>query len=306
MHGHDHDNTLGHRNRGSATGFLGVAFWIALAILAAEVVGGVVSHSLALLSDAGHMLTDVLALGIAWFASRLSKKQATSEMTYGYSRAGILAALFNAVTLIGVSAAIFVEAINRLWHPVPVTPWIMWVTAGVGLFGNLYLGFGLGKDHGHDQEDLNVRGALLHVLGDAVASAGVLLAGFLILLTKDAWWDPLVSMGIALLIARGAWRILKETVNVLMEATPLGIDLKRVQRVIEDDPEALSCHHLHIWSLDGRRRALSGHVVVNDPALARTNQFIDQMRQRLEHDFRITHVTLQIETASPCPDANCD
>lgn len=296
--GHSHSET-------GATQFLGTAFWIALGILAAELMGGIISHSLALLSDAGHMLTDVLALGLSWFAARLASRDATSALTYGYKRAGILAALFNAVTLIAVSAAILVEAINRLRHPVPVTPWIMWGIAIVGLIGNLYLGLGLGAGHRHE-EDLNVRGALLHVLGDAAASAGVLVAGILIYLTKDLWWDPVLSIGISLLIARSGWRVLKDTINVLMEATPADVNLKRVQETIEREPEALSCHHLHVWSLDGRQRMLSGHIVLTDRLLSATQPFVERVAHRLNQEFRITHVTLQLEGGEPCPDDNCD
>lgn len=307
MHEASHAHHAGHEHgpeRGAA--FLGTAFWIAVLILAAEVAGGLLSHSLALLSDAGHMCTDVLALGLSWIAMRLSVRRATSVLTYGYQRAGILAALFNAVTLIAVSAAIVVEAIHRLAQPVAVTPWIMWVTAALGLFGNLYLGFGPGGGPGHAAHDLNVRGALLHVFGDAAASAGVLIAGVLIAVTGKFFWDPILSIGIALLIALGAWRLLRESVQVLMEAIPGDLDIARVQDCIAEDPEVLSCHHVHVWSLDGRHRMLSGHVAVGDRLLSDTRGFVARIGQRLEQEFRITHITLQLESDAPCDDADCE
>lgn len=320
MHEHDHRHEHGldgHGHEGEATQFLGTAFWIAAVILLAEVVGGLLSHSLALLSDAGHMLTDVLSLGLAWYATRLAGRPPTSQRTYGFHRAGILAALFNAGTLIVVAGGILAEAVSRFAHPVAVTPSIMWAVAGIGLIGNLFIGLRLGAgghaghdhgphaghSHGHGG-NLNVRSAWLHVMGDAAASAGVLLAGLLVALTHRLWWDPLVSVGISLLIARGAWGIVAQTINVLMEGTPPGIEAAEVAAAMEADEAVLSVHHVHVWSLDGVRSALSGHLVLRDVPLSETEAVIVRVGRTLRQRYGIDHTTLQLETG-PCPDKDC-
>lgn len=300
-HDHDHGGRRGH----GAVAFLGGAVWIAAAILAAEAVGGLLSHSLALLSDAGHMLTDVLSLVLAWYAARLAHRPATARRTYGYHRAGILAALFNAAVLILVAAAIVVEAVLRLRHPVAVAPDIMLVVAGIGLVGNLVIGLGLGHGHAHGG-NLNVRSAWLHVMGDAAASAGVLAAAVLIRFTGRLWLDPVVSAAIALLIARGAWSILRQTVDVLMEGAPTGTDVAAVSAAITADRAVLAVHHVHVWALDGERAALSGHVVLQDVPLSETRAVVARIGDRLRHDFGIDHTTLQLESGlGPCPHGDC-
>lgn len=309
--GQDHEDhqygRQGHHHHGAHAGqFLGAAFWVAGAILLAEVVGGLLSHSLALLSDAGHMLTDVLSLGLAWYATRLAGRSPTPQRTYGFHRAGILVALFNAGTLIVVAAGILAESASRFLHPVVVTPWIMWLVAAVGLVGNLFIGLRLGHGHDHGSEgNLNVHSAWLHVMGDAAASAGVLLAGVLIVLTGRLWWDPLVSVGISLLIARGAWGIVAQTINVLMEGTPLGIDPAKVAAAMESDEAVLSVHHVHVWTLDGVRSALSGHLVLWDTPLSQTEAVIARIGRNLRQRFGIDHTTLQLETG-PCLHNDCD
>ena len=307
-HGHDHHEhgPQGHHEHGGGAGqFLGTGFWVAGVILLAEVAGGLLSHSLALLSDAGHMLTDVLSLGLAWYATRLTSRPPTPQRTYGYQRAGILAALFNAGTLIVVAGGILAESATRFLHPVAVTPWIMWVVATIGLVGNLFIGLRLRHGHDHGSEgNLNVRSAWLHVMGDAAASAGVLVAGVLILFTGRLWWDPLVSVGISLLIARGAWGIVAQTINVLMEGTPPGIDPGKVAAAMESDLAVLSAHHVHVWTLDGVRSALSGHLVLRDTPLSETEAVIDRIGRSLRQQFGIDHTTLQLETG-PCTHNDC-
>ncbi len=319
-HAHAHNREHGpqeRRHEGGVARLLGTAFWGAGLILLAEVGGGLLSHSLALLSDAGHMLTDVLSLGLAWYATGLAGRPPTPQRTYGFHRAGILAALFNAGTLVVVAGGILAEAVSRFRHPVTVTPWIMWAVAGVGMAGNLVIGLRLGAGGyaGHDHGDhaghihghggnLNVRSAWLHVLGDATASAGVLLAGVLVAATHRLFWDPLVSVGISLLIARGAWGIVAQTVNVLMEGTPPGIQAGEVAAAMEADEAVLSVHHVHVWSLDGMRSALSGHLVLRDVPLSETEAVISRIGRNLQQQFGIDHTTLQLETG-PCAHADC-
>src|ERR1700730_14068969 len=198
-------------------------------VLAVEFAGGLASHSLALLSDAGHVLTDVFALGLAWFAVEQAKRPADQRRSYGYQRVGILAALVNSVTLIGIVIVIAVEAVRRLASPEPVQGGLVIVTALVGIAINAFVAFGLKGD----THSLNMRAALMHVAGDIGASVGVVVAGAVILLTGWLYIDPILSLGIAALIAFGAWRIVRETVNLLLEGTPREINVGQVTGEIE-------------------------------------------------------------------------
>lgn len=290
MHEHDH----------GAGRFLGAAFWVAALILAAEAVGGVLSHSLALLSDAGHMLTDVAALAFSWYAVGLAHRSPTPTRTYGYCRAGILAALANGALLVAVAVAILVEAASRLAHPVAVHANIVWIVALIGLTGNLAIGLGLGG-HRHGG-DLNVRSAWLHIMGDAAASAGVLVAGLLIRFTGVLWVDPLVSIGIALLIGWGARRVLLETVDVLMEGAPPQVDRGLVAAAMETVPAVQAVHHVHVWTLGSNWNAMSGHVVLADCSVSEAQAAVRQVERVLASRFGIEHTTIQVEAAGgpPC------
>ncbi len=286
--------------------FLGAAFWFAALLLLAEAAGGWVSHSLALWSDAGHMLTDLLSLGMAWYAAGLARRAPTPRHSYGFHRAGILTALFNAGTLLAIAAVIAVEAVGRLGHPVAVHPGVMWAVASLGLAGNLFIGLRLGHA-GHAHGPLNVRAAWLHVMGDAAASGAVLVAGILVAVTGRLWWDPLASLVVVLLIAVGAWRLAARTVDVLMEGAPPGIEPQAVAAALEADAAVLSAHHVHIWSLDGERTSLSGHLVLRDGPLSDTRLVLDRVARSLRTRFGICHTTLQLESeaSGPCPDGDC-
>ena len=248
-HDHAHDMT-GNKLR--------TAFLLTAVILVVELAGGILSHSLALLSDAGHVLTDIFALGLAWFAAVQAERPADATNTYGYHRTGILAALLNAVTLILIVLAIAYEAVQRFQHPEKVTPWLMFVSALVGIAVNLYIGFGF---KGEGSENLNVRAAMLHVFGDVGASVGVIIGGLAILLT--GWYpaDPLISLGIAGLIAWGAWRILRDTIDILMESTPKGLNVAQLVRDVIKEPEVTDVHDLHLWTIAGGMNAMSAHEV---------------------------------------------
>src|SRR5690348_8306464 len=243
---------------------LRLALGLTLAILVIELAGGLLSHSLALLSDAGHVLTDVFALGLAWFAFEQSKRPADRRRSYGYQRVGILAALVNAATLIVIVVAIGVEATRRLIAPAHVEGGIVIATALVAIAINAFVILTL-RAHAHN---LNLRAALLHVTGDVAASAGVVVAGAVILLTGWLYIDPILSLGIAGLIAFGAWRIAMETVNLLMEGTPVGIDIAAVESSIKNAAHVTGVHDLHVWALSSKTNALSMHVVVDDISLA--------------------------------------
>jgi cobalt-zinc-cadmium efflux system protein len=287
---HRHDHAHGMTGKRLRTAFL-----LTAVILAVELAGGIISHSLALLSDAGHVLTDIFALGLAWFATAQAERPADASKTYGYHRTGILAALANAVTLILIVIAIVYEAIGRFQHPEKVTPWLMFVAASVGIVVNLYIAFGFRKE---GSENLNVRAAMLHVLGDVGASVGVIVGGLVILATGWYVADPLISLFIAVLIARGAWSILCETVEILMEATPRGVDAEQLARDMVALPRITDVHDLHVWSIAGGMRALSAHVqVADDCPLSACDAVLAQVNDLLARRYAITHTTIQFEYA---------
>ena len=289
---------------GGGSRFLAQAFTLATVLLLIEVAGGVAAHSLGLLGDAGHLLTDVLALGASLVSARLARRPAQGRWSYGFSRAGILAALFNASTLLLVSGAIVIEAIGRLMHPVAVQGTIVWVVALLGLGGNLYIGLRL--HGGQRSENLNVRSAWLHVMTDAAASGSVLLAGVIIALTGWRIADPIASVVVSLLIVRFAWGILQETVAILMEATPKNLDLAALCDAIGSDSAVRSCHHLHVWSIDSGETALSAHLVLRDMPLVETRDVISRATTVLRDRFGIAHCTFQVESQDgPCDDGGC-
>jgi cobalt-zinc-cadmium efflux system protein len=281
------------RSRGSV---LKAALVLTCAVLAVELAGGLVSHSLALLSDAGHVLTDVFALGLAWFAVAQSSRPADERRSYGYHRVSILAALVNSVTLIVIVLVIAYEAVRRLAHPEPVQGGVVVIAALAGIAINLFVAFGLRGDSG----TLNVRAALMHVLGDIGASVGVVVSGIVILLTGWLYIDPLLSLGIAVLIAYGAWGIVRETVNLLMEGTPGEIDLAAVTKEITSTELVTSMHDLHVWALSSDEMALSCHVVVGECPLGDAEHVVRDLESRLCGKFAIGHTTIQVESCNPC------
>jgi len=286
-HGHDHSDVF---HSHAPAGKMKIAFFLTMVILVAEVAGGILSHSLALLADAGHVLTDIGAIGLSWFALKQAEKPSDQKMTYGYHRAGILAALINGITLILVTLWILWEAYGRFKHPEHVLPTWMFISAGIGLLMNLYLGLGL-----RHEEDINVRSAVLHMLGDAAASAGVIVGGIIILTTKWYVVDSILSVLIAALIASGAWRIVKQTVGILMEGTPKGVDFQKVIHEIKSVSGVHDVHDLHVWSITSGKNALSCHVVLDGELSIRESQnILREMEKRLVH-LGIGHATIQTE-----------
>ena len=269
---------------------------LTLAVLVVELAGGLLSHSLALLSDAGHVLTDVFALGLAWFAVEQAKRPADLRRSYGYSRVGILAALLNSVVLVVIVLAIAYEALRRFAAPVPVQGGTVIVTALAAIAINSVVIFTL-RGGG---DNLNLRAALLHVTGDVAASAGVVVAGVVILLTGWLYIDPILSLGIAALIAYGAWGIVRETVNLLMEGTPPDVDLSAVTRAITGTTQVTGVHDLHVWALSSEEVALSCHVVVGDVSLGDAEHVVRDLEHRLCDSFAIGHTTIQVESCHPC------
>ena len=264
------------------------------AVLVIEAAGGFLSGSLALLSDAGHMLTDLLALVLSLMAVRFASLPATPEKTYGYHRLEILTALVNGTLLIVVSAALLYKAVRRYLDPVPIDTGLMIPIALLGLLSNLVCLAILSRS----RESLNIRGARMHLIGDSLSSAGVLLAALLILGTGWNRLDPIVGGGIAVVIGVGAVRLVREAADVLLEATPAGIGLDEVSRAIAAVPGVIEVHDLHIWSITTGLPALSGHVRVDDGHSSGTDEMLSRIKQMVRDRFGIVHTTLQIESGS--------
>ncbi len=289
---HNHHNHNHNHAHGLAKESLRLAFFLTILILLAELVGGFLSNSLALLSDAGHVVTDLFALGLAWFATVQTERPPNERKTFGYHRVGILAALANAATLIVIALIIAGEAIQRFAHPEPVQPLTMFLAATVGIVVNLFIGFGLQKE----QENLNVRAALLHVLGDVGASVAVIVAGVVILLTKWTPIDPLLSVGIAALIAFGSWRLLRETADILLESVPRGIDLNHLVEDMRQMPGVQNVHDLHVWSITSGMYALSCHVLIENLPPSDSSLILRSLTTMLSNNYRIGHTTIQFES----------
>lgn len=287
--GHQHNHT-----QGMAKKSLRIAFFLTMLILVVELAGGLFANSLALVSDAAHVVTDLFALGLAWFAAGQAERPANERKTFGYHRVGILAALLNAVTLIVVAIGIGWEAILRFQHPEPVQPLIMFGSALVGILVNLYIGLGMR----HEEGNLNVRAAMLHVFGDVGVSAGVIVAGIIILLTGWTLVDPLLSVGVAVLIAFGAWNILRETFDILLEATPRGISLTQLVADMKNVEGVEDVHDLHVWSIASGMHTLSCHVLIDNLPPSVSSTIMQSLTEMLQHKYQIGHSTIQFECST--------
>ena len=275
---------------------LRLAFCLTIVVLVVEVLAGLASHSLALLSDAGHVVTDVFALGLAWFAFEQARRPADTRRTYGYHRVGILAARLNGAVLILVVGAIAFEAVRRLHHPEPVQGGLVIAAALAALAINTFVALRLR----HTSHDLSVRAALLHVVGDLAAAAGVVVAGAVIVLAGWLPVDPLLSLAIAVLVAYGAVSVVRTAVHILLEGTPAGVDLATVRREIESYEGVASVHDLHVWSLSPEAAVLSCHVVVRDELMADAEHRMRGLETWLCRRFGIGHTTIQLERCHPC------
>jgi cobalt-zinc-cadmium efflux system protein len=266
---------------------------VTVAIMAIEVAGSLASGSLALLADAGHALTDVAGIGLALAAIWLAARPANEGRTFGYYRAEILAAVVNAVLLFGVAGFVLVEAWRRLFAPPEIAGGLMLAVAAVGLAGNLA---SLWLLRGAQAESLNMRGAYLEVVGDVLGSLAVLVAAGLVALNGWTRADPIASAAIAVLILPRTWRLLRDAVDVLLEATPKGIDLDEVRRHIEETPGVANAHDLHAWTITSGLDVVSVHVVLEDGADA--GRVLDRLTECLRTDFDIEHSTFQLEPST--------
>jgi cobalt-zinc-cadmium efflux system protein len=286
-HSHEHPHE---RTRGESRRALTLVLALTATFTAAEVVGGLLTGSLALLADAGHMLSDNLSLGIALLAAWLAGRPATPEKSFGYKRAEILAALANGVTLVAISIWIFVEAYSRLREPPEILGGWMLAIAAIGLLVNAAGALILSRAA---SESLNVQGALRHVVADALGSVGVMVAALVVIITGWRYADPLVSVAIGALILASSWSLLRESTNILLEATPRGIDAEEVGRRMAGAEGVVEVHDLHIWTITSGFPALSAHVLVgqSEDCHAR-RRYLEDLVAR---EYGISHTTLQVD-----------
>jgi len=286
-HHHSHNDIDQGKSRKRA---LMWAFAINAAFLILEVVGGILSGSIALLADAGHMLTDVAALGVALWVSRVVIKPPSAKRTFGYGRAEVLSGLINGLSLWVIVGFILYESIHRFWEPQEVDISVMLPIAIAGLLANIISAAFLWSHHKHD---LNVRGAFLHLVGDSVGSIGAILAALAIRYMGWSWADPLASLFIALLIFISSWSLVRESIHILLEGTPNNLDLKKIKRKIESLELVRSCHDLHAWSVGSGEPMLSAHIISEEEACY--SDVLDGLEKMMKDDFKIEHTTFQIE-----------
>ncbi|MFM9936979.1 MAG: cation diffusion facilitator family transporter [Novosphingobium sp.] len=288
-HGHDHSHDHSH-----APASFGRAFAIGIVLNSAFVVieatYGVISGSMALVADAGHNLSDVLSLAIAWGAGVLAARPPSARFTYGYKSSSILAALFNAALLLVALGAILVETIRRLIEPAPVAAGPVMIVAAIGIVINTItaLLFLRGRE-----SDINIRGAYMHMAADAAVSAGVVVAGFLIALTGAWWIDPVTSLVIVGIIAAGTWGLLKDSVKMGLHGVPGSVDEHKVEHYLTSLPGVRAVHDLHIWPMSTTETAMTAHLVI--PSGHPGDGFLTDLAHALEHDFSICHSTVQVE-----------
>jgi cobalt-zinc-cadmium efflux system protein len=295
-HDHDHSHAHGHAGHSHAPTDFGFAFAVGAALntafVAAELGFGYLANSLALISDALHNLSDVMALLLAWGAAWLARKRPTQTHTYGYRRASILVALFNAGLLLVAVGGIVVEAIERLRSPAPVAGWTVLLVAALGILvnGGTALLFMRGR-----HADLNIRGACLHMAADAAVSFGVVVAAVVIMLTGWLWVDPAVSLGVAAIVLVSGWGLARDSVNLALDGVPKDIELASVQNYLAGLDGVMEVHDLHIWAMSTNETALTAHLVRPN---GHDDAFLHQVCEELSHRFRIHHATLQIETSA--------
>jgi cobalt-zinc-cadmium efflux system protein len=293
-HGHSHGHNHHHHGRGADKKALLTSLIIITIFLIVEVIGGIFTNSLALLSDAGHMLSDSSALLLSLIAMIFAAKKPSAQKTYGFYRFEILAALMNGVTLVLISLYIFWEAYQRLFAPPEVASLSMMGIAFLGLLANMAAAFVLMR--GDYKHNVNLRSAYLHVLGDMLGSVGAIAAGFV--MWQFGWYiaDPLISIVVGILVLLSAWRVTKESVNILMEGTPSNTDIEQVSRVLSGISGVKSVHDLHIWTVTSGFDALTCHLHVEDDLPS--YPVLHEALHLLEKNFGITHATIQIENSS--------
>lgn len=293
-HGHDHGGDEKNESR------IGIAALLTGGFMGVELVGGILAGSLALIADAGHMLSDFGSLALAWIGFRMARRPADSRRTYGFRRFPVLAAFVNGLTLFAIVIWITVEAIGRLANPEPIQPGLMLWVAAAGLAVNIVAFAVL---HGADRDNLNVRGALLHVAGDLLGSVAAIVGAIVIMYTGWLQIDPLLSVLVSLIILRSAWSLTFQSAHILLEGAPRHVDLDKVTHDLEHLEGVVDIHHAHLWSLDGRRSMMTMHARISDGASG--PEVVARIKARLHETHGIDHATIEIE-GKECADADCD
>jgi cobalt-zinc-cadmium efflux system protein len=292
-HNHDHGQT----DYGKA---FAIGIILNLAFVIVEFTYGKISNSLSLVADAGHNLSDVLGLALAWGAVILARRLPTVNRTYGFRRSSILAALINAITILIAVGAVAWEAVQRFFEPEPIAGVTVMIVAGIGILINgatAYL-FASGR-----KGDLNIRGAFIHMASDALVSVGVVITGGIIVATGWLWLDPLVSLLISVVIVYGTWGLLRDSFNLALDAVPEGIDMEEVTKYLETLPTCVNVHDLHVWAMSTTETALTAHIVVNQPTY--NDAMLSKISKELHNKFGIEHATLQTEEGDPAHPCGC-
>lgn len=262
-------------------------------ITVAEIIGGILTNSLALMSDALHNLSDTIAIFLAYIAQRIGKRKSNERKTFGYKRVEILAAFFNAVVLIGISAFLIFEALRRFSEPEPVKGLLMFIVAGAGLIFNLLAVLILKK---HSSSSLNIRSAYLHLLGDTLSSVAVVIGGLLIYFYEIYWLDPLITILISLYIIKETWDVLRHSADILMQATPRGVDILAITKKLEKIKGISNIHHVHVWGMSEKDFHFECHAdLENDISISSTRIIKEEMKNILYDDFDVGHLTVQFE-----------
>lgn len=290
-HGHHHHDHTHGANKKTLT----IAFFIIATYMVVELIGGLLTNSLALLSDAGHMLSDAVSLGVAVLAFQLGERAANYEKTFGYKRFEILAAAFNGITLLIIAIFIIIEAVKRFAAPPEIATTGMLTISTIGLLVNILVAWIMFRS-GDTEDNLNMRGAFLHVIGDMLGSVGAIIAALLIMFFGWSWADPAASIIVALIIMRSGFYVTKDSIQVLMEGTPKNIKVEDIIKTIENVPGIKSIHDLHVWSITSGHNALSCHAVVDTHITIEEGQrILDEVEHQLIHKG-INHITIQMES----------
>ncbi len=293
---HSHDHGHHHHGEGQTEGRLWISIILNFIITAAEFVGGIISGSLSLLSDALHNLNDTVSLGISLIARKISKKEANWEKTFGYQRAEIIGAFINLVTLVIIALFLIKEGIERFYNPQPIDGMIMFIVAIVGLLGNIITAVLLYRS---SKENINIRSAYIHIMSDAFSSVGVIVAGILIIQYQLYIIDTILTLVIAGYILWQSYYMLRKTINILMESTPANIEVPEIQQAMSQVSGVLDIHHMHVWRLDEKNILLESHVVIDEEDMNQMESIKSALKELLISDFNIHHSTLEFEF-EPC------
>ncbi len=292
-HGHHHHHAHG---KDQTEGRLWISIFLNLVITLAEFIGGIISGSLALLSDALHNLNDTTSLGISLFARKVSKKEANKEKTFGYKRAEIIGAFINLITLVIIALFLIKEGVERFYNPQPIDGLVMFIVAIIGLLGNVITAVLLYRS---SKENINIRSAYVHIMSDALSSVGVIVAGWLILQYELFIVDTILTLIIAGYILWQSYYMLRQTIDILMESTPTEIQLEEVTLAMQEVAGVMDIHHLHVWRLDENNILLESHVVIDESDMVNMEKIKSSLKDLLNKSFNIQHSTLEFEF-EPC------